>query len=73
MVFSKIFASCRSSSKYKSDKDLSVKVTDIHKIEKRNSFAISLFDYEKKIKYPICVSKKCCQKSNDLLLMGEED
>ena len=36
----------------------SVKVRDIHKIEKRNSINISVFGYENKEKHPIYVSKK---------------
>ena len=50
-----------------------VKIRDIHKIEKRNSIGISAFGYENKEKYPIYVSRKCCEKKHvDLLLIGEE-
>ena len=50
-----------------------VKIRDIHKIEKKNSIGISVFGYENKVKYPIYVSKKCCEdKHVDLLLIGEE-
>ena len=48
-----------------------VKVRDIHKIERKNSIDISAFGYENKGKYPIYVSKKCCEdKHVDLLLIG---
>ena len=47
---------------------------DIHKIEKKNSIAISVFGYENKEKHPIYVSKKCCEeKYVDLSLIGEEE
>ena len=50
-----------------------VKIRDIHKIEKKNSIGISVFGYENEVKYPIYVSKKCCEdKHVDLLLIGEE-
>ena len=49
-----------------------LKIRDIHKIEKRNSIAISVFGYENKEKYPINVSKKCCEENHvDLLLIRE--
>ena len=49
-----------------------VKIRDIHKIEKKNSIGISVFGYENKEKYPIYVSKKCCEEKHvDLLLTGE--
>ena len=50
-----------------------VKARDIHKIEKkRKSVGISVFGYENKVKYPIYVSKKCCEdKHVNLLLIGE--
>ena len=35
-----------------------VKIRDIHKIEKKNSIAISIFGYGNKEKHPIYVSKK---------------
>ena len=35
-----------------------VKIRDIHKIEEKYSIGISVFGYENKEKYPICVSKK---------------
>ena len=51
-----------------------VKVKDIHKIEKKNSNAISVFGYENKEKYPFYVSKKCCEgKHVDSLLIRKED
>ena len=49
-----------------------VKIRDMHKIEKKNSIGISVSGYENKEKYPIYVSKKCCEERNvDLLLIGE--
>ena len=49
-----------------------VKVKDNHKIERKNSIGISVFGYENKKKYPIYVSKKCCEdKYVDLLLVEE--
>ena len=49
------------------------KIRDIHKIEKKNSIGISVFSYENREKYPINVSKKCCEEKHiDLLLTGEE-
>ena len=49
-----------------------VKIRDIHKIEKKKNFiGISVFGYENKEKYPIYVSKRCCEdKPVDLLLIG---
>ena len=50
-----------------------VKVIDIYKIGKKNSIGISVFGYEKKEKYPIYISKPCCEEKHvDLLLIGEE-
>ena len=50
-----------------------VKIRDICKIEKKNSIAISVFGYENKEKYSICVSKKCLEeKYVDLLLIEEK-
>ena len=41
--------------------------------KKKNSIGISVFGYGNKEKYPICVSKKCCEEKHvDLLLIGEE-
>ena len=50
-----------------------VKVRDIHKLkEKIPSTLISVFGYKGKEKYPIYVSKKCCEdKHVDLVLMCE--
>ena len=49
-----------------------VKIGDIHKIEKNTSINISIFGYENKKNYPICVSKKRCEeKYIDLLFLGE--
>ena len=52
-----------------------VKIRNIHKIKrKKKSIAISVFGYESKEIYPICVSKKCCVKKHvHLSLKGEED
>ena len=51
-----------------------VKTRDIHKLEKKNYIGISVFGYENKVKYPIYVSKKCCEdKHVDLLLIGETE
>ena len=37
-----------------------------------NSIGIGVFRYENKLKYPIYLSKKCCEdKHVDLLLIGE--
>ena len=85
MVFSQIRKSCRSPSaritetekdfakkRYFKDIVFSVKVRDIHKIEKRNSINISVFGYENKQKHPIYISKKCCEEKHvDLLLIAE--
>ena len=49
-----------------------VKIRDIHKIDKDNSIGISVSGCENKEKYPIYVSKKCCEKEHvDLLLIGQ--
>ena len=45
------------------DIKIPVKITDIHKIEKKNSIGISVLGYENKEKHPIYVSKKCCEKN----------
>ena len=51
-------------------KAFSVKSTDIHKIEKKSS--ISVFGYDNKVKYLICVLKNCYEdKHVDLSLIGE--
>ena len=67
----------------KADKDFSkrlefkeinfpVKITDIHKLEKKNVMGISVFGYENKEKHPIYVSKECCgEKHVDLLLIKD--
>ena len=39
------------------DIDFPVKIREIHKIEKKNSFNISVFGYENKEKYPDYVSE----------------
>ena len=50
-----------------------VKIRDIHNIFKKYSITISVFPYKNKEKYPIYVSKNCCEKTFiDLLLAGEE-
>ena len=67
----------------KADKDFSkrlefkeinfpVKITDIHKLEKKNVMGISVFGYENKEKHPIYVSKECCEERHvDLLLIKD--
>ena len=85
MVFSGIRKSCRPLFKRitKADKGFAkkidikdikfpVKIRDINKIEKKNSIGISVFGYENKEKYPIYVSKICCEEKHvDLLLIGD--
>ena len=39
------------------DINFSVKVRDIHKIERKNPIGINLFGYKDKKKYPVYVSK----------------
>ena len=52
---------------------LSVKIRDIHKIEKKSSISISPFNNENKEKHLIYVWKKYCEENHvDLLLIGEE-
>ena len=67
----------------KADKDFSkrlefkeinfpAKITDIHKLEKKNVMGISVFGYENKEKHPIYVSKECCEEKHvDLLLIKD--
>ena len=51
-----------------------VKIRDSHKIEKKKSMGISLFGYGNKGKYPIYVSKQCCEEKHvALLLIGERE
>ena len=61
----------------KSDKDFakrSVKIRDIHKIEKTNYIDIRVFGYQNKEKHPIYVSKQCCKEKHvDLLLIGKTE
>ena len=42
-----------------------VKIRDNHKIEKNNSIGTSVFCYENKEKYPICVSKNTFKRYVD--------
>ena len=52
---------------------MQLKLEIFTKLEKKNSIAISVFGYKNKEKYPINISKKCCEKKlADLLLIGEE-
>ena len=44
-----------------------VKIRDIHRTEKSNSIGISVFGYENNVKYPIYVSKKCCDDKHVLV------
>ena len=54
------------------DIEFLVKITDTHKIERKNSIDVSVFGYEVNKKYPIYALKKCCEdKRVDLLLIGE--
>ena len=54
-------------------KDIKVKVSDTHKIEKKNSIDISVFSYENKEKHSIYVSKKyCVEKHADLILIEDK-
>ena len=47
-----------------------VKIRDVHKIEKKNSIAISVFGNEIKRIYPIYVSEKCCKEKHvDLVVL----
>ena len=49
-----------------------VKVGDIHKIRKKNSIVISVFSYKNKEKYPMYISKKCCEEKHVDLLLTEK-
>ena len=54
------------------DIKIPVKIIDIHKIEKKNTIDISVFGCENQEKYPIYVSKQCCEEKHvDLLLIEE--
>ena len=46
------------------DIKFSVKIRDIHKIEKTNSTGISFFGYKNMEKYQIYVSKQSCEEKN---------
>ena len=49
-----------------------VKIRDIQKIQKKNSIGINAFGYENKEKYPIYISKHCCEEKRvDLFVIGE--
>ena len=49
-----------------------VKIWGIYKNERKDSIDISVFGCENKLKYPIYVSRKCCEdKHADLLLIGD--
>ena len=78
-----IAADCNPARITKADKDFvkkldfrdikfSVKISDIHIIEKKKFIYISVFGYENMEKHPIYVSKKCEEKHIDVLLLGEE-
>ena len=42
------------------------------KCDKENSIGISVFEYENRVKYPIYISKECCEDEHVLwLLIGE--
>ena len=49
-----------------------IKIRDIHKIEKKNSIGINVFDYGNNKKYSISVSKQCYEETNIGLLLIEE-
>ena len=50
-----------------------IKTRDIHKIGNMSSIGISVFSYEYKEKYTICVLKKCCEENYvDLLLIRQK-
>ena len=51
-----------------------VKFREIHKIDKKNFIDISISGYEDKKKYPIYVTKKCCEDKHvdSLLIDGKE-
>ena len=49
-----------------------VKIRDIHRIEKKNSFAISVFGYESKLKIQSIYQKNAVKKNVDLWLIGEK-
>ena len=53
------------------DIKIPVKIRDIYKIENKNSIDISVFGYENNEKYPIYVSKKCCEEKHFDLLIGK--
>ena len=44
------------------DIELTVKIRDIHKIEKKNSISISAFGYENKVKHQINASYKMLRR-----------
>ena len=82
MVFGQIVKSCRPYFKkiYKANKDFvkgldfkdikfPVKMGDIHKIEEKHCIGISVFGYENNEKYPIYVSKICCEKKTCWLII----
>ena len=78
MVFSQILKSCRSKTDKNfvkklnfKDQKFQVNVRDIHKLEKNNYIGISVFGYENKEKYPIYVTKKCCEEKHVDLLIRE--
>ena len=45
-----------------------IPVKTFKKLKKKNSITISVFGYENKKKYPIYVSRKCCEKKKDILI-----
>ena len=49
-----------------------IKFPDIHKIEKKKSIGVSALGYENKVRYPICVSKKCCEDKHVYLLLIDQ-
>ena len=84
MVFSKIFISCRLSSKNQNDwstwrfrcwgHKIIVKIKDIQKNEKKKFFiAIKDFGYEKREKYLLYMSKNTFKQHIDLLIVERKD
>ena len=55
------------------DIKLSVKISDILKIEKKNYIGISVFGFEIKVKYPVSVPRNTFKKHVDSLLLEGKD
>ena len=48
------------------------KIRDIPKPKKKNFIGISVFGYQNKEKYPVYVSKKCCEENMFNMLIEEK-